>query len=681
MSGRKSTAPNRASVDPPGDKSRPIAKRSSSSSSSSSADNRSDTSNKQTGSSTNGSDSNRPGPMDLDAYFYPDNMETKSSHGQLPFFKDQVRGEHVRVRRRDTKPAGDDHGPEGDIDARAGTMILPSFKDQVADKEICNINNVNIGNSDIIDTNADGDEFPLGPEAASSIAFADALILPTSRNVDNGGVWHLPSDLQIQTVPINNTAGETPTDKSQNDISSSTGVKNKRFQCYIALLLFVVGLLSFAIIFPIIKKDEATTVDVESGNEITTMPVSSTPTPTGPPTAHPTPTTSSLVEAQDIVDYINSITLTQKNLQYPPPLIGASAEEAALQFLIEEDAFVASGAAAAETGSDLDLWNLWVLQRYVLAVIYSATGGPTWFRKWDLSATVDESTLYGIQCTQVSIDMDSSIDVAVISDFSLTNNNLQGTLPLDLALLEYIENIDVSLNEGLSGSIPAVYTASANTYSIWRMLHKWNSSSSSLSGSLPGFIGNWRALEQFDVGYCFHTGSLPNNIGAWTALEVFSIYKNQLTGTLSENIGAWNSLTSFGAGNNQFTGTLPASIGNWTLLTFFDISDNQLSGTLPASIGAWTSLTKFDVVSNQLNGTLPESIGAWTSLKYAFVYFNQLTGTLPESIGNWMALQEGYFYDNRLVGSVPVGLCTAATYLDELQVDCEVECSCCVDCV
>jgi len=95
-----------------------------------------------------------------------------------------------------------------------------------------------------------------------------------------------------------------------------------------------------------------------------------------------------------------------------------------------------------------------VLERYVLAVLYHSTSGPSWkfyqlnhadICTWnDGSGVNDTDKLYGVFCAELG----GSIDT-----LNLYDNNLYGTLPWELVLLTNLESIDFTWN-GLAGSIP-----------------------------------------------------------------------------------------------------------------------------------------------------------------------------------------------------------------------------------
>ena len=60
--------------------------------------------------------------------------------------------------------------------------------------------------------------------------------------------------------------------------------------------------------------------------------------------------------------------------------------------------------------------------------------------------------------------------------------------------------------------------------------------------------------------------------------------------------------------NTGFTGALPRDIGNLANLTLFTANNNQISGALPASLGDLTDLLTLTLTSTGLSGQVPESL-------------------------------------------------------------------------
>ena len=188
------------------------------------------------------------------------------------------------------------------------------------------------------------------------------------------------------------------------------------------------------------------------------------------------------------------------------------------------------------------------LQRFALATVYFALGGPTtWFEddSW-LSTVVHVCEWKGVAC-------DNS-NTAVLS-LDLPENGLSGTLPVELKLLKYLQTLSFPRNS-IGGLLPP-------DYSILYELVELNLSSNLLTGSLPeeyGGNGSFELLEILDVSQNNLQGSLPSELADLPSLEIISVCSNAMTGTIPSALGSLSELKSLGLGNNGFTGRLPGAI-------------------------------------------------------------------------------------------------------------------------
>ena len=333
-----------------------------------------------------------------------------------------------------------------------------------------------------------------------------------------------------------------------------------------------------------------------------------------------------------------------------------------------------------------------VLERYVLAVLYYSTSGPFWnfeyFSDEDVCtwnngrpATNDTESMVGVYCVEGG---DS------IGTLALSENNLNGPLPWELALLTTLEVLDVGKNS-LAGSIPTrIMTLTS--------LEVLNIYVNSLTGSIPAEISKLTRLEIFLASANGLTGTLPAtlsprtveiNLGTnsltgpipdswWTtmpALKRLSLRQNRLTGSLPSTIGGLSNLLTIWIDNNLLTGRLPTL----TDLNYFAAGDNAFSGPLPTSFPA--SVEVVNLEDNALTGTIPSTWGdSMPILSSLSIKGNSLTGTVPFSLGQVTTLTTFTFNSNSLTGSVEY-LCDVGNWAS-LEADCPepVTCSCCTTC-
>lgn len=230
---------------------------------------------------------------------------------------------------------------------------------------------------------------------------------------------------------------------------------------------------------------------------------------------------------------------------------------------------------------------------------------------------------------------------------SLSYNNLAGTLPPELSLLE--KNLVRLLLDGneLTGSLPSQYESLSDLAEV-------NVSANALSGPLPEAYHRLAAMEIFDVSDNLLNGSLPHLYSQWADVHIFIATGNALSGTLPREYGAWSYMSRFWVGSNHFTGTLPPEYGMWQRLIWFTISGTNISGTLPEEYANWTRIGDFRAAGTKISGTLPEVYVSWKENIGAFdMELCLLNGTLPISYSNWTRIYAFRVQANQLTGTLP----------------------------
>lgn len=155
-------------------------------------------------------------------------------------------------------------------------------------------------------------------------------------------------------------------------------------------------------------------------------------------------------------------------------------------------------------------------------------------------------------------------------DFS--GNNLTGSIPL-LATLNKLIVIDLKNNQ-LTGDIPTLPTSLAYV----------SLGQNNLSGTLPIQIKDLTGLVVFDLGLNDLTGIIPAEWSTLTKLRYFYLYGNLLSATIPAYITSFSKLESLALDYNQLTGEIPAGIGSISSLLKLYLHQNKLTGSIPADL-------------------------------------------------------------------------------------------------
>lgn len=145
-----------------------------------------------------------------------------------------------------------------------------------------------------------------------------------------------------------------------------------------------------------------------------------------------------------------------------------------------------------------------VLQRYVLATLFFATNGPKWHHgtlHW-LSRLHECHWFKKVYKGKLGVKQCND-DMKVTALF-LAENNLLGSLPAEIGLLEQLSYLDLQ-NNHISGSIPPL---------MGRMqrLEYLALSSNEITGNLPESISTLRLLEELLLHHNHMAGNVPRSI-------------------------------------------------------------------------------------------------------------------------------------------------------------------------
>ena len=204
--------------------------------------------------------------------------------------------------------------------------------------------------------------------------------------------------------------------------------------------------------------------------------------------------------------------------------------------------------------------------RAVLEAFYDATGGPDWTRdtNWKTEAPLHQwhgvSTAFGGRVTQVTLD----------------DNGLAGSIPDVLADLGYLERLNLSEND--------------------------------LSGPIPERLDSLTRLRSLDLDWNALTGPIPARLGNLTDLTWLSLRGNDLSGPVPVTLGNLEDLESLDLTTNALSGPIPGELGGLARLEWVSFWGNALTGPVPAALAGMTRVQTLHLAWNGLTGPLPESL-------------------------------------------------------------------------
>ncbi|XP_044508939.1 leucine-rich repeat receptor protein kinase HPCA1-like [Mangifera indica] len=228
-----------------------------------------------------------------------------------------------------------------------------------------------------------------------------------------------------------------------------------------------------------------------------------------------------------------------------------------------------------------------------------------------------------------------------VAALELTSMGLVGNLTGDIGGLTELQSLDLSFNEGLTGSIPQQ-------------------------------IGDLQKLEILVLAGCNFSGIIPEEIGNLTELSFLALFSNFFSGAIPPSLGKLSRLYWLDLADNQLSGTIPVSTQNSLGLDLlknvkhFHLEKNHLSGSIPPQLFS-SDMALFNIFldGNQLTGTIPSTLGLVHTLKVLQLDGNALTGQVPSSLNNLTSLNKLNLANNNLTGPFPdLSLMKNLNYVD-----------------
>ncbi len=167
-----------------------------------------------------------------------------------------------------------------------------------------------------------------------------------------------------------------------------------------------------------------------------------------------------------------------------------------------------------------------------LLELRAKTKGNQWTNKWD---------------TDIPISQWHGVDIrdGKVVGLDLSDNNLQGKIPITIGNLRNLEYLDLSKNN--------------------------------ISGKMPRLFRKLKNLRTVDLGENKLAGNIPNTINKLYSLEELNLSNNQLKGALPKNIKELRRLKTLALANNNLTGEMPAGMENLKKLKKLYLANNEFT--------------------------------------------------------------------------------------------------------
>lgn len=154
-----------------------------------------------------------------------------------------------------------------------------------------------------------------------------------------------------------------------------------------------------------------------------------------------------------------------------------------------------------------------------------------------------------------------------------TSDSLMGSIPTEIGKLYKLQKLQI-FNTDINGPIPIEFANLTNLEELWL------SNNPLLGGTIPAELSNLKKLHFLLLAQCSLTGTIPTQVGEMTNLDYFRASFNELTGAVPSEVGLLTNLTRLYLNNNDLTGTVPLEMANLSHIEILVLRENDLTGDM-----------------------------------------------------------------------------------------------------
>ncbi|KAK3006375.1 hypothetical protein RJ639_016589 [Escallonia herrerae] len=227
----------------------------------------------------------------------------------------------------------------------------------------------------------------------------------------------------------------------------------------------------------------------------------------------------------------------------------------------------------------------------------------------------------------------------------LASCNLNGVFPAKIFELPALQNLDVSYNGILHGSLPE-FTHDSPLQTL--VLAYTN-----FTGALPYSFGKTGMLSRLDLSHCNFSGPIPNSMANLTQLVYLDMSSNKFTGPIP-SYGKSKNLIHIDLSHNALSGPLlSTNFEGFRDLVYIDLRFNAFSGSIPSSLFALPTVQKIQLSNNHFDGPLAGFSEASSSMLDTLdLSSNTLQGSIPKTFFDLKRLSILLLSSNNLTGII-----------------------------